>query len=151
MNLLFNIVYRLAQIYWFIFRPITLGVRVLIVQDGQVLLVRHTYQQAWFMPGGGVKRGETLEQAARREAREECGAQLGHLRLLGVYTHFFDFKSDHITLFLSDEVALEESHSLEIERVAWFPLNALPEDTSPGNRRRIEEFARGELPDWGIW
>ena len=48
------------RIYCFIFHPKPLGVRVMLIRNEEVLLVRQTYMPGWFMPGGGVKRGETL-------------------------------------------------------------------------------------------
>ena len=42
-------------------RAKTLGVRVLVqAEAGRVLLVRHTYLDGWYLPGGGVDGGETL-------------------------------------------------------------------------------------------
>jgi ADP-ribose pyrophosphatase YjhB (NUDIX family) len=81
-----RLLFSAYRVYCFIFRPVRTGVRVMMIQNGKVMLVRQTYMPGWFMPGGGLKRGETLEQAARREAKDEIGAELGELKLLGVYT-----------------------------------------------------------------
>jgi len=151
LKVLLRLAYRAMQLTWFLTRPITLGVRLLPIEGDTVLLVRHSYQNAWFLPGGGVKRNETLEQAIRREAAEECGAQLEHLELLGAFTHFYEYKNDHIILFLSKKFRLAGRPDHEIEQVAFFPLDGLPEDTSPGSRRRIEEYQRGDLPAYGSW
>ncbi len=132
--------YQCARLWQRLTRPVTVGVRLLAARDGAVLLVRHTYQQQWYLPGGGVKRGETLEQAIRREAAEEVGATLGDLRLLGVYTNFYEHKSDHVAVFVCDDVTLTGATDREIERFAWFAFDALPPDTSPGSRRRIAEY-----------
>ena len=75
--MLIRLLYHAFRIYCFFFRPILIGVRTMMIKNDKVLLVRHTYIPGWFMPGGGLKRGETLEQAARREVFEETGAQLG--------------------------------------------------------------------------
>jgi 8-oxo-dGTP pyrophosphatase MutT (NUDIX family) len=151
LKLLLRLAYRVLQLYWFLARPVTLGVRLLPIQGDSVLLVRHSYQDAWFLPGGGVKRGETLEQAIRREAQEECGAQVEELEILGAYTHFYEYKNDHIILFLSRNFQLTGEHDHEVERVAFFPFDRLPMDVSPGSRRRIEEYRRGDLVAFGPW
>ena len=151
MRILLRLAYRALLGYWFLFRPVTLGVRLLLIRADQVLLVRHSYQNAWFLPGGGVKRGETLEQAIRREANEECGAVLHHLELLGVYSQFVEYKSDHSVLFLSMDFSLQGRPDSEIEQVAFFPFDQLPADLSPGSQRRIEEYLGGKIPLFGRW
>ena len=132
--------YQVELLWWRLTRPVTLGVRLIAVRDGTVLLVRHTYQSQWYLPGGGVKRGETLEQAVRREAAEEVAATLGDVRLLGVYTNFYEFKSDHVIVFVCDDVVVQGKYSHEIEQYGFFTFDDLPPDTSPGSRRRIAEF-----------
>jgi len=140
------------RIYCFIFRPKTLGVRVMLIQNGQVLLVRQTYLPGWFMPGGGVKRGETLDEAVRREAREEVGAEMGELRLLGAYTSFGGHKSDHNMLFLCTDFTLSGTPDREIAEVRFFPLDALPGNIWPGYRLRLGEYRTGvESPQYGEW
>jgi 8-oxo-dGTP pyrophosphatase MutT (NUDIX family) len=140
------------RIYCFIFRPKALGVRVMLIKDGQVLLVRQTYMPGWFMPGGGVKRGETAEQAVRREAHEEVGAQMGQLTLLGAYTHFGEYKSDHNLLFQCTDFTFSGKQDREIAEVRFFPLDGLPDSLMPGHRQRLEEYRVGRaIPQFGEW
>ncbi|MBN1453355.1 MAG: NUDIX domain-containing protein [Anaerolineales bacterium] len=140
------------RIYCFIFRPTVLGVRVMLIQNGGVLLVRQTYLPGWFMPGGGVKRSETLEEAVRREAREEVGAEMKTLELVGAYTNFQGFKSDHNVLFLCTDFTLNGKSDREIAEVRFFPLDALPETTWPGHRLRLEEYRVGaKITQYGEW
>ena len=144
--------YRLYSVYRFFVRPLTLGVRVMMVQDGQVVLVRQTYIEGWFMPGGGVDRGETLDAAARREAAEEVGAELHDLRLVGAYTNFEEWRSDHNILFLSTDFSIGRKQDSEIAEMRWFPLDALPDRLLPGHRRRLEEYRAGQTsPTYGEW
>ncbi|MBN2002924.1 MAG: NUDIX domain-containing protein [Anaerolineae bacterium] len=145
--------YLLNRLRYQITRPVTIGVRLLLIHDDKVLLVKHTYQRHWYLPGGGVKRSETLEDAARREAREEIGAILGPLRLFGVYTNFYEAKSDHVVVFVSDPITLTgQIDDHEIEHFAWFAPEALPEGTSPGSRRRIVEYTQSPTaPLVGLW
>jgi ADP-ribose pyrophosphatase YjhB (NUDIX family) len=151
-----SVLYRFLNIartvFWWITRPVIVGVRVILARDGQILLVRHTYEDLWFMPGGGVKRGETLEAAARREAREEVGAAIEELRLFGVYTHLKTNQTDHIVVFEAGGFTVNEGTSGEIAEARWFPLDSLPANMSPGQRRRVIEYLRGDHPpEAGIW
>ncbi len=153
-RLYYRLLYLLARSYWQIARPVTLGVRLILVREDKVLLVKHSYQRSpsWFLVGGGVKRGETIDQAARREAAEEVGAQLGKLELFGVYTNFVEGKSDHIVVFLCHDFTLAGSRDGEIERADFFPFGQLPEDLASGHRRRIKEYAsQNQKEDFGSW
>ncbi len=124
----------------------------MLIQNGQVLLVRQTYIPGWFMPGGGVKRDETLDEAVRREAREEVGAEMKALELVGAYTNFQGFKSDHNILFLCTDFTLNGRSDREIAEVRFFPLDELPENVWPGHRLRLEENRAGlEHPQFGEW
>ncbi len=148
-----RLVHRANRIRLRITRPITLGVRVLLVRDGSVLLVKHTYHPGWLLPGGGVKRGETLEQAARREVREETGLVPGDLRLIGMFTNFYECKSDHVAVFSSTDFdpAQLRPDRWEIESAQFFPSCALPQDLLPGHRRRIEAFIKEDGLSFGMW
>ncbi len=58
--------------------------------NGGVLLVRRAIEPSygkWVFPGGYVDRGESLEAAAIREAKEECGLDVRLVRLLGAYSY----------------------------------------------------------------
>ncbi len=147
-----RLIYLVYKLYLFIVRPLTLGVRIMMIRDGKVLLVRQTYMDGWFMPGGGVQRGETVEQAARREAYEEVGAELNNLELLGAYTNFTEWKSDHNVLFISNDFTLNGRHDREVAEVCFFALENLPERLWPGHRRRLEEYRAGTAhPQFGEW
>lgn len=56
---------------------------ILCNKDGQVLWMRRLGQDAWQFPQGGVKKGESTEQALYRELEEEVGLQPEHVRILG--------------------------------------------------------------------
>jgi 8-oxo-dGTP diphosphatase len=49
------------------------AMRVLVVKDDEVLLVREADDNWWALPGGGVDHGETIEAALVREVEEELG------------------------------------------------------------------------------
>ena len=114
---------------------------MVLIKDRSVLLVKHTYQKNyWFLVGGGVQRNENLMDAARREAKEEVGASLGELKLLGIYTNYFDFKSDHVVVFICDDFTLSGKTDKEIEKAEFFLLDNLPATLASGHKRRIQEY-----------
>jgi len=150
--MLIRFLYFGFRVYCFIFRPIRMGVRVMMIQDSKVWLVRQTYMPGWFMPGGGLKRGETLEEATRREAREETGADLGEIALMGAYTNFAEWKTDHNIVFICTEFQIKSKPDGEIAELRAFPLNELPDGLWPGHRRRLQEYQAGiRVPQFGKW
>jgi len=152
MKLLHQLAFNLIRLYWKLAKPITIGVRVLMTQDHRVVLVKHTYDDYWHLPGGGLKRGETLEEAARREVAEEAGGTLASLYLFGVYSSFYEAKSDHVVLFISDDFTLSQRTDRgEIEQIDQFALDDLPRNASAGTKRRIQEYLQNQMPHYGVW
>lgn len=141
--------HRARQVYWKVFEPTILGVRALIVDQNQIMLVQHTYTKGWYLPGGRVDRGETIYTAVCREVSEECGLKVKRARLSAIYSNINMNPNDHIALFCIDDFETEENsalntqmHKLEIAAVEFFPLNNLPSNITPGTMRRIEEYNR---------
>lgn len=98
--------------------------------DGALLLVRHSYRDRWGVPGGLLKRGEAVEDGARREVREEVGLEVS---LLGEPAVVVDpvpqridiiFRCRPVDAGVGDEVV---PLSPEIVDARWFPADALPE------------------------
>jgi 8-oxo-dGTP pyrophosphatase MutT (NUDIX family) len=149
-----RLVYFFYRAYLFLFRPVTYGTRTLLVKEGRVLLVRHTYRSGWHLPGGGIKRGETVETAARREVREETGAEMGAVQLMGIYSNLDGYASGHNILFACEDFIVTGKPDHEIAETRLFTLNDLPADMFPGHRRKVEEFLRSEIssnPGYGRW
>lgn len=135
------------RLYWRLTRPLTAGVRAVVLDaEGRVLLVRHTYIPGWYLPGGGVERGETMLTSLRRELDEETGVILnGEARLAGLYANFREFKSDHVALFLVEHGQYERvsRKSPEIAEADFFAPDALPDGITASTRARIREIVEG--------
>jgi 8-oxo-dGTP pyrophosphatase MutT (NUDIX family) len=133
-------------------RGMTLGVRVAAIEGERVMLVRHTYSPGWLLPGGGVDRGETVFDAARRELREECGIETDETpQLHGLYSNESNFPGDHVACLIVRKFSRGPWRpSLEISEASFFNMNDLPAGTTEGTRRRIAEML-GQRPVSADW
>ncbi len=146
-----------ARLVWKVTKPRTIGVRgVLVDQNDRIALVRHTYTDGWYLPGGGVKKGESIETALFRELAEEVAVVAPTIeRVLGVYHSRREAKDDHIVIYVVRTVsdvsdALPKADLAKIEEARWFPLDDVPGTTSPATVRRIQEYRSGATGS-GVW
>lgn len=142
------------DLWLFLARPVTPSVRILLVRDGRALLIHHSYASKWYFPGGGVQRGESLMEAAIREAREEVGAVVrSEPRLLGIYLSNHGGRSDHVVVYVSEDFDLSGAppETWEIEGCAWFSVTNLPPNMQAACRKRVGEYLRGGGPYSGDW
>lgn len=142
-----SLLLKLLQRYWRLTRSLTMGVQAMVLDEKRrVLLVRHSYQPGWHMPGGGIEKGETAAVALARELREEVGVALSaEPQLFGVYANFASFRGDHIAFYVvrSWEQQVKPSPNNEIIETGFFSANELPADTTGGTRRRVAEVLGG--------
>jgi NAD+ diphosphatase len=118
------------------------AVMVLVERGNEVLLAR-SYHFATGMHSvlaGFVEPGESLEEAAHREVREEVGLAIGGLRYFG--SQPWPFPNSLMIAYTAEHVAGEiHLDTSEIEQAGWFTADAMP--TLPGPI----SLARG-LIDW---
>jgi len=105
------------------------GVGAIIVEKNRVVLVKRGHPPLageWSIPGGVLEVGETLRQAALREALEETGLTVEPADLLGVYDRILR-DADERTLyhyvlidFLCHRVSGELQASGDADEARWF-------------------------------
>jgi ADP-ribose pyrophosphatase YjhB (NUDIX family) len=93
----------------------------------RVLLCRRAIEPfigSWTIPAGYVEIGETLEEAAARETREETGAIASTLELFAVYN--LPMFSEVYTLFLAQVESAAHACGDETQVIGWFARNEIP-------------------------
>jgi len=138
---------KLFFLYWRFKRPMTMGVRIFLQNEKEeILLVRHTYVKGWYLPGGGVEKGETTQQAARKELREEANIHVtGPLELFSSYQNIRASRGDHVLLFICKSWEQREPFkpNAEIAEIGFFRPNNLPSGATPSTRARVDEILNG--------
>jgi ADP-ribose pyrophosphatase YjhB (NUDIX family) len=122
-----------------------LGVNIAIIKNGTILLTKREDFEIWCLPGGAVDPGESVAQAAIREAREETGLEVELTRLVGVYSRpRWPGPGAHIVLFAARPISSELiPDPNEVIDIAYFSMNEIPEDLLWWNRQRIKDAMDG--------
>ncbi len=120
--------YRLLLVYWFLFRPRVFGVKCIVQNGDQVLLIRNSYGPAgWTFPGGGVSNGEAPANAAIRETQEEVGIVVQDVRFRGEYLFTKEYKKDYVSVFSaivdSKDFVIDNK---EVVEAKWFAMAEMP-------------------------
>jgi len=121
-----------------------------IIRDeaGRILLLQRAIDPGvgrWVFPGGYVDRGEPLEDAARREAREECGLDIRLDGLVDIYSYrgLTPIVIVYAATYVAGGLALDE----ESRDARWFERPAIPWDdlAFPSTRQALDAYLRGRI------
>jgi 8-oxo-dGTP diphosphatase len=109
------------------------GVGLLIIRGDELLLIRRQGAHGagtWSPPGGHLDFGETPEECAVREAREETGVEVGEVRFRAVTNDLFPGEGRHyITIWMEAPYrsgAAAVGSPREMTEVGWFRRDRLP-------------------------
>ncbi len=119
---------------------------------GRVLMVknRKNYDllNGWILPGGKVSNSESLEDAIKREIREECGIAVRPDKIISVFVSPMSVSGKVRDVFVivgflaSPETtttpALRPADD-EISEAQWFPLDSLPADAFPDSLKQLRD------------
>jgi len=118
------------------------GVGTVIVRDGHVLLVKRANAPAagkWSIPGGLVHVGETVEEAAKREVREESGLRVMLKGLVGVVNRIIPDSAGRVQYhyvlidFVGRPEPGEATAGSDAAEVRWVPVSEVRQyDTTEG-------------------
>jgi mutator protein MutT len=118
-------------------------------KDGKIIMLRRAIDPAygkWVFPGGYVDRGESLEDAARREAREEIGVEVRVTRLINVYS--YTGRPVVVVVYEAEVVGGEVRGGAEALEVRSFEPGDIPWDglAFRSTREALQEFLRAADP-----
>src|SRR6266568_7173050 len=109
-----------------------------LIFDGERVLLAHRRDIDWWnLPGGGMEVGETVDEAVCREVREETGLEVEVERLVGVYSK--PQKQEVVLTFRCHITSGALRATEEIRENRYFLPNALPHNTLPKHRQRVED------------
>lgn len=108
------------------------------------------------LPGGGIKKDENVEDAARREIKEEANIEIKKFeRVLGIYLNTQEGKHDTVTILVAEEKEWKDKGkkwNLEIKESGFFDIHNLPSTISAATKQRISEyFSDEQKPFSGNW
>ena len=120
------------------------SVGMLVVKDGKCLLIKRGKapgKGAWAPPSGFVEVGETLEEAAARELKEETGIIAHATELIGAYCEPNDVYGYVITIvYLCEIDGGELIAGDDAEDAGFFDLNEIPKMFFPCFEKAIKRY-----------
>lgn len=120
-------------------RPLVLPGAAVIILDpsGHLLLLERADTGGWGLPGGFMDPGESLEETARREVREETGLDVTDLTLINVFSgqdQFYRYPNgDQVFNVTVVYEAKAQVRSLqldpsEVRTAKFFPIDQVPDE-----------------------
>lgn len=122
---------------------------LILNHSGEILLVRNA-DDTWGVPGGMMELGESVEESAMREVREEIGLQIKKLKLYGVFSGkelYTKLRNGHeyynvVIGYICTEFEGElKPDGVEVLEAKFCKPTELPEKTDPFLKSKIEENA----------
>lgn len=119
-----------------------IAVSALLFDKHRVLLAHRRDIDWWNLPGGGMELGETVEEAVKREVREETGLEVEVEQLVGVYSK--PQKQEVVLAFRCRKVGGVLTETQESRECRYFVPDNLPVNTLPKHRQRIQDALLGQ-------
>lgn len=130
---------------------ITAGVEMLVFNnEGKVLMQLRMDFNQWGFPGGSMELGESFEDVARRELKEETNLEVDDLKLLEVLSgkdtyreypngdKLYDITAIYVIKKYHGDLKINDNESRKLE---WFRIDNLPENITSYTRNYFKKFS----------
>jgi 8-oxo-dGTP diphosphatase len=134
-------------------KKIGVGFGVMILKDRKILLGKRNEdakkadsalrgEGTWTMPGGKLEYGESFEEGARREVKEETGIELGNVKIICVNND----KNEHahfVTIGMLSTEIRGDARVMEPDEITewkWFASRDLPINIFPPSKKVLENY-----------
>ena len=118
---------------------------IIETDNGIILIKRKNPPAGWAIPGGFVDYGETLEEAAVREMKEETSLDINLGRQFHIYSNPDRDPRHHTvsTIFIATATGTPEAADDAID-IGIFTKDNLPEDIAFDHRQILEDYFNGK-------
>jgi 8-oxo-dGTP pyrophosphatase MutT (NUDIX family) len=121
----------------------------------EIVLCGRTYESLWALPKGTPERGESIEETAEREVREETGLGVRIVASLGIIEYGFVRqaqgvrfeKTVHHFLMAPDGTGATDLHDREYDRVEWFAAEEALRIMTHHNEREVVRRALAAIDE----
>ncbi len=134
---------------------LTAGVGLLVFNDEKKILMQlRTDYNEWGFPGGAMELGESFEDVAKRELKEETNLEADELKLIRVLSgketyreypngdKLYDITAIYVVKKYHNDIMINDNESVKLE---WFDINNLPKNMTEYTQNYLNKF--GDILD----
>lgn len=123
----------------------------IVFKGNKVLLTKHSQNKHWSFPKGLIDPGQTSQEAALREVKEEGGVEAEIVGKVGYSKYVYTLNGEKIfkvvTYFLMKYLSGDpKDHDWEVEEAGWFtPADALKQLTFTQDKKLLQEALKMQI------
>lgn len=134
---------------------LTAGVGLLVFNDEKKILMQlRSDYNAWGFPGGAMELGESFDDVAKRELKEETNLDADELKLIRVLSgketyreypngdKLYDITAIYVVKKYHNDIIINDDESVKLE---WFDINNLPKNMTEHTQNYLNKF--GDILD----